>query len=320
MTPHQLRTFLAVADTESVGEAAARLVVTQSAVSASLAALQRELGVALLERSGRGVRLSAEGQVYAGYARRVLGLLAEAELAARGGADPGRGHVRLAVVPTAAEQVLPAYLAAFRRRHPAARLTIEVAPRDRAFAALDAHEVDLALAGRPPVSSRLVSRATAANELVLVASPELVGARGRVPPAVLGSRTWLLREPDSGTRETLLGYLAEHELAPPTLALGANGAVIAGAVAGLGLTLVARAAVRRELAAGQLRVVPADGLPLSRPWHAVSRPELPAPTALFVAELLRGVGGAGRDGMGVGRPTPRFHPPGEEPARRAGGR
>ena len=82
MTLNQLRTFLAVAEAGSVRAAAEDLVVTQAAVSASLAALQKSLGVALLEPDGRGLRLTAAGRAYAGYVRRVLGLLDEAGRAA----------------------------------------------------------------------------------------------------------------------------------------------------------------------------------------------------------------------------------------------
>ena len=91
MTLNQLRTFLAVAETGSVRAAAQDLVVTQAAVSASLAALQKSLGVALLEPDGRGLRLTAAGQAYAGYVRRVLGLLDEAGRSAAAAADPDAG-------------------------------------------------------------------------------------------------------------------------------------------------------------------------------------------------------------------------------------
>lgn len=288
MTPHQLQTFLAVAECGSVTDAADRLVVTQSAVSASMTGLQRELGVRLIERHGRGVRLTEEGTVYAGYARRIIGLLGEALIVARDGQRPERGHVRLAAVPTAAEQVVPAHLATFRACFPEAQVGLEVGSRDEVFHRLVDSEVDLAVAGRPPSSSSLVSQAVADNELVLVAAP------GQVPPlrggsailAHLGRMPWLLREPGSGTRETMVGYFAEHELAPPQLTLGANGAVIAGAVAGLGITLVSRSAVSRELAAGELIVVRAPGTPLRRPWHVVTRSGMPAPARLFLAHLL----------------------------------
>lgn len=287
MTPHQLRTFLSVADACSVSDAADRLVVSQSAVSASLAGLQRELGVRLLERHGRGIRLTDEGSVYAGYARRILGLLDEALIAARDGNRPERGHVRLGAVPTAGEQVIPGYLATFRRRYPAAQVSLDVGARDDVFARLVAHEVDLAVAGRPPASSALVSRAVADNDLVLVAAPRVVPTvRRRAEPARLAAVPWLLRERGSGTRETMLGYLAERELYPQQLTLGANGAVIAGAVAGLGVTLVSRAAVTREVAAEELEVLPASGTPIVRPWHVVTRADVPAPARLFLSHLL----------------------------------
>lgn len=288
MTPHQLRTFLAVADAGSVSDAAEHLVVTQSAVSASMAGLQRELGVRLVERHGRGVRLTEEGTVYAGYARRILGLLDEALIAARDGQRPERGHVRLAAVPTAAEQVVPGYLATFRNRYPDAHVGLDVGSRDEVFRRLVAHEVDLVVAGRAPASSSLISQAIADNELVLVAAPDLVtGHRGGTAGlARLAALPWLLREPGSGTRETMLGYLAEHELAPAQLTLGANGAVIAGAAAGLGVTLVSRSAVSREVAAGELAVIRGPGMPLRRPWHVVTRAEVPAPARLFLSHLV----------------------------------
>ncbi|MGH8976241.1 MAG: LysR family transcriptional regulator, partial [Acidimicrobiia bacterium] len=85
MTLGQLRTFLAVAETGSGRAASHRLVVTQPAVSAALAALQKEVGVALVAREGRGLRLTLAGTIFAGYARRILGLADEA-VAAAGGA------------------------------------------------------------------------------------------------------------------------------------------------------------------------------------------------------------------------------------------
>jgi DNA-binding transcriptional LysR family regulator len=287
MTPHQLRTLRAVVETGSVSAAAESLVVSQSAVSSSLAGLQKELGVRLFERHGRGVRLTEAGAIYAGYAQRILGLIDEALIAARDGNRPERGHVRLGAVPTAAEQVIPAYLALFRQRYPEAQVSLHVGSRDDVFRRLVSHEVDLAVAGRPPAGSPLVSRALADNELVLVAAPGLLpGQVGTADLAALGRATWLLREPGSGTRDTMLGYLAERELNPPQLTLGANGAVIAGAVAGLGVTLVARSAIAVQVTRKQLTVIGAPGTPMVRPWHLVTRGDIPAPTRMFLDHVL----------------------------------
>lgn len=282
MSEGRLRTFVALADTGSVRAAAERLYVTESAVSAAVAALARELGVQLVRRAGRGVRLTPAGDVYAGYARQVIGLLEQGRAAARGEDDPGSGRLRLAAVTTAADQVLPELLAAFRAAWPAVDLALEVGPSSRIWARLAEHEADLVLGGRPPAGVPATVLATRANDLVVVASPGIAFDLRTTP--------WVLREPGSGTRATTEAYLADHDVAPPTLVLGSNGAVIAGAAAGLGATLVSRDAVRAELTDGRLVVIDAPGTPLSRPWHAVAGPSPTATTRLFVSHLLQAPG------------------------------
>ncbi|MFV2178905.1 LysR family transcriptional regulator [Actinomadura sp. LOL_016] len=280
MTEARLRTFVALADTGSVRAAARRLYVTESAVSAAVAALTRDLGVPLVRRVGRGIRLTPAGTVYAGYARQVLGLLEEGRAAARGAADPGRGPLRLAAVTTAADQVLPELLASFRARWPEVELTLEVGPRRQVWSSLAAHEADLVLAGRPPADVAATVLARRPNELVVVAAPDVAAgfALDRTP--------WVMREPGSGTRAAADAYLAERDASPPRLVLGSNGAVIAGAAAGLGAALVSRDAVGAELAARRLVVVHAPDMPLERPWHAVGGAAPTATTLLFVRHLL----------------------------------
>src|SRR5665213_2702998 len=106
MTLRQLATFLELSRSGSVKVAAERLFVTQPAVSAVIASLQRELGVELVAREGRGLRLTPSGMVLAEYARRIQGTLDEAAVATVG-AGPG-ARLRLAAVTTAGEHILPA--------------------------------------------------------------------------------------------------------------------------------------------------------------------------------------------------------------------
>ncbi len=278
MTWARLRTFVAVADTGSVRAAAARLSVTESAVSAALASLQVELGAALVERQGRGVRLTAAGQVYAGYARKILGLLEEGAAAAGRGSVAERGALRLGAVTTAAEYLLPGLLASFRRRFPDVQVTLEVGVRDRVQQLLADHSLDVVIGGRPPRGQAMVTRAVRRNALVVVAAPTL-------RPDLAGT-PWLLREQGSGTRETTLALLDTLEIRPPTLSVGSHGAVLASATLGLGIALVSQDAAARQLSAGELVTVPVRGTPLLRPWHAVTGRAPTATTRLFVAHLL----------------------------------
>ncbi len=280
MTAARQRALVAVADTGSVRAAARELVVTESAVSAAISSLARELGVDLLARSGRGVVLTDAGQVYSRYARAMLGLAEEALAAVRSRPDPTRGELRLAAVTTAGEHVLPGVLAGFLRRYADVRPSLHVDRSDLVWRRLEAHEVDLVIAGRPPDHLAVTVGAIRLNRLLVIAAPS-VAATFDLP------RTpWLQREEGSGTRVAAEAYLQAREADPPRLVLGSNGAVVAGAVAGLGVTLISEDAVSTELAAGRVVPVRCTGMPLRRPWHVAHWPALPGTAALFLDYLL----------------------------------
>ena len=304
MTPSRLRTFLAVLETGSARAAAARLQVTESAVSASLAALQRDLGVTLFERHGRGLAVTEAGTVLADYARQILGLIDEGVAAARQGIGAETGRLRLAAVTTAGEYLVPGLLAGFRAVHPGVEITLQVGVRDRVLGLLADHQADVVIAGRPRPGSGLVSRGTRANALVVVAAPQAGQRLDRV--------TWLLREEGSGTRATALSLLQALQLDPPLLSLGSHGAVVASAVLGLGVTLVSADAVHEQLADGRLVAVPARGTPLSRPWHLLTGRAPTATARLFLLHATDPAAAGGlaftrratRRGDGAGRARP----------------
>lgn len=279
-TNARLRALVELAATGSVKAAAQRLVVTESSVSSAISALAAEIGVPLVDRDGRGVRLTPAGTRYADYARRILGLHAEAVIAARGESDPEHATVRIAAVTTAGEHLLPALLASFRARYPRVVLGLEVGPRGVVWPMLAAHEVDLVVAGRPPDGLGARVRAVSPNTLVVVGPPEL---QGHFDP---GAATWLQRETGSGMRATTVSLLSTLDVAPVQMTLGSHGAVVAAAVAGLGVTLVSRQSVRLHLEAGTLVELAVPGTPMQRAWHAVSQPVATAATNLLVRHLL----------------------------------
>lgn len=281
-TKARLRALVELADAGSVRGAAERLVVTESSISSAVRSLAEEIGIALVDRHGRGVKLTPAGQRYVEYARRILGLHDEAIRAARGEADPENGSVRLAAVTSAGELLIPAALASFRARYPGVALTLEVASRNAVWPMLARHEVDLVVAGRPPESLARTCRvrATSPNTLVVVGPPAL--AAGFQP----ATATWLLREPGSGTRSALAALLDELDVSPPLLVLGSHGAVVSAAVAGLGVTLVSQQAVQGQLDSGALVRIAVPGTPLNRPWHLVSQLTPTRSTGLLAEHLL----------------------------------
>jgi DNA-binding transcriptional LysR family regulator len=285
MTLGQLRAFLAVVDTGSVRAAAERLVVTQPAVSMAIASLQRSVGISLTIRDGRGLRLTSAGETFAGYARDVVALLEAGVQAAAGGTAPERGRLRLAAVTTAAENVMPAFLATFRKRFAEVEIHLEVGNRARVWDLLLHHEVDFVVGGRPPAALPFAVRATRDNALVLVAPAD---RRAATDAAGLADHSWLLREPGSGTRGAVVDLLTQLGINPPTLTLGSNGAIRRSVEAGLGVAVLSRDAVADQLERGLLVEWRVPPFPVQRPWHAVTRADRPVPATaeLFINHLL----------------------------------
>ena len=196
--------------------------------------------------------------------------------------------MRLAAVTTAGEHVLPTVLASFRDQHPGIELGLEVGTRE--------HVWGLLARTRPIWSSPAGHRARWRRASGPSARTCWSSSRRPVWPGDFdpGRTTWLMREEGSGTRETCEALLGALDADPPTLTLGSNGAVVAGAAAGLGVTLVSRDAVRGLLAAGEVAEVAVPQTPMRRPWHAVTYPRASAATEVMVAHLLAQGGPAER--------------------------
>jgi len=276
ITLNQLSSFLAVAREGSVSGAAEKLYVTQPSISAAVSALSRELDVELTERVGRGIGLTAAGDAFRPYAADVLGLIEQGRQAAREAADYSMRSLRLVAVATAAEYVVPALLRSFHRLYPEVNLSLEVANRATVFERVLEHEVDVAIAGRPPADERIAGVAFLKNELALIVAPDDRLASGRlVKPEQLADRVWLMRETGSGTRQLVAEFLAEHDLRPQTLTLGSNGAIKEAVRLGLGVSLQSRMAVAHELREGTIAEVSLRGGLPQRQWYALHSATVP---------------------------------------------
>ncbi len=272
---YQLRTFLEFARLGSVQETADALVVSQPAVSAALAGLQREVGVKLTERDGRGIRLTEAGKAYELSGRRVLALLDDARRRAQEIARGSAGRLRLAAVTTAAEHLVPSMLQMFRQRHPHVGVEIDVGNHVHVWNRLRNWEVDLVVAGRPPHDLPFRTLATRPHQLIVIAPPDDDPAR--LP---LEAATWLVREAGSGTRAATEGCFTALGIDPPRLSIASNGAISACVRAGLGYSLVSRDAVVDELESGALRQVDTAVTPLDREWNLVAARDRDLPTAV----------------------------------------
>lgn len=282
LTLHQLEVFIAVAEEMSVGRAAERLHVSQPAVSASMAALQRELGVDLIARNGRGIQLTQGGKALQRYASLVLGLVDEAVEATKAADAHMARPIRIGATSSLVTHVLAPILAQLRMFDPQLAFALEIGNRSQIWRQLANHEVDVAMTTQPPSVEPFVSLATMPNAFVVVARPGAVWA-GR-----LGEVTWLVREEGATARAASDEVIARLGIAPQLLVIGSDDAIKGSIEAGLGIGVLPGDVVAESLRQRTLVTVRTNATPLSQPWHLVVRTteRLDPSIRQFVADLV----------------------------------
>jgi LysR family transcriptional regulator, low CO2-responsive transcriptional regulator len=269
---HRLRLFRAVARHLSFTRAASDLAIAQPAVSHQVMALERDLGVRLLDRHGRGVQLTEAGLMVLETADEVLGrlddlsrTLAELEVGERGSVD-------IAADTTSGIYVVPGVLGAFHRSHPAIDIRLHVENRLGVLRRLMERSCDLAIMASPPQEVRCDVLPFLADQLVVVAAPgHRLAGRSNVDPATLAEERFLAREPGSGTRAATERFFARHGLELRiAMELGSTGAIKQAVAAELGIAVVSRWAIDMESRLGRLAVLDAIGFPIERRWSIVN--------------------------------------------------
>jgi DNA-binding transcriptional LysR family regulator len=193
----QLRVLKEVADHGSFSAAAAALSYTQPAISQQVAALERQAGAKLVDRSTRGVRLTEAGRALVGHAEAILARLADAEADLAAIRDLRGGQVRLVSFHTGGASLIPVATAAFRQRHPGVEVSLSVAGMATALDRLKAGEVDVALLIEPNFSPQprdaLLERVHLLDDPMFAVLPagHPLAAKRTLKLADLAGETWM---------------------------------------------------------------------------------------------------------------------------------
>lgn len=166
-----LRYFVAVAEELSFTRAAERLHIAQPPLSTQIRNLERELGVALFDRSRRQVALTDAGELLLEESRRLLTQIEQALSATRTAGVGEAGRLTIGFIPSASTSTLPGHLRAFRRRHPGVELFLRELPPDELAAQLHAGALDLCFLYLPFDDPRL-EQVVVARERLVAALPE----------------------------------------------------------------------------------------------------------------------------------------------------
>lgn len=269
-TFRQLSAFHAVARLGSVSMAADELHLTQPAISIQIRALEESARTPLLQRSGRGVRLTEAGELLAGYAARIIELWREAgeEMATLQGVFSGT--LRVGAVTTA-EYLLPPLLVTFANEHPKVKVKLQVGNRDEIVRMLAGQDIDLAIMGRPPAELKTEATAFARHPMAFLAAPgHPTVKQGEMGLADLAGMHLLVRERGSGTRATLERLFKDARL-PLRIGseMSSNEAIKQMCAAGFGVAFLSMHTCVLELQAGLLELLPMADNPVERDWYVM---------------------------------------------------
>ena len=142
---YRLRTLRAVARHGSISAAAEALYLTASAVSQQLGKLERETGEQLLERQGRGIRLTGAAELLVGHTERILSLVEEAEADLEAQRGMVHGDLTVGAFATAARDLVPPTLRDLRKTYPALRLGLREMEPDQALLSVGRGDLDVAI-------------------------------------------------------------------------------------------------------------------------------------------------------------------------------
>jgi DNA-binding transcriptional LysR family regulator len=263
MADRRLQVFYAVARQLSFTKAAELLFMTQPAVTFQVKQFEEHFNTRLFERSHGRISLTPAGRIVMVYAEKILGLSDEMET--RVGELTGEisGLLLLGASMTIAEYLLPQVLGEFKAHHPQVQAHMTVANSDTILQRVSDHALDLGLIESPSHQSSLHIEIFCEDELVVICAPNHKFARAAsVAPKVVVGESIISRETGSGTREFADNYFRECGVLPEELnivmELGSPEAVKGVVETGLGVAVVSRATVAKELKLGTLAAVRLD--------------------------------------------------------------
>ncbi|MFM5854746.1 LysR substrate-binding domain-containing protein [Aeromonas rivipollensis] len=270
LTLQQLKVFATIARHGNLGGAASELCLSKGAVSQSLQELERQLATPLFDRVHPRLQLNSEGRLLQPAAEELLTRMQEIEQLFGPDAEPS-GQLRLGASQTIGNYLLPALLAGGAQALGSApRVTI--ANTHLLCHALAHFELDLALIEGENHHPDLVSEPWLEDEMLIVAPPHHpLAGQLELPLRLLADETWVLREPQSGSREQFEQQIQPHlPRWQAGLELNTLEAVMLAVEKGLGISFISRLAVSDRLHSGRLvALTSSQSFPrqLSLVWH-----------------------------------------------------
>jgi DNA-binding transcriptional LysR family regulator len=273
MADRRLQVFHTVARLLSFTKAAEHLHMTQPAVTFQVRQLEEHFNTRLFDRTHNRISLTVAGERVYQYADRIFTLYGEMENSVRELTGEVSGVLLIGASTTIAEYMLPALLGDFKSKYPDVNIRLQVANTDHIVSMVENNSIDLGVVEAPVSNKNLVVETCRMDQMVLIVPKGHPLARERsVAMSRILDYPYICREEGSGTREVMLEHLNAGGIESCNLnivmELGSPEAVKGAVEAGMGISIISRATIAKELALNTLVAINIDP-PMERPFSFV---------------------------------------------------
>jgi DNA-binding transcriptional LysR family regulator len=264
--------FCTVVELKSFSKAAQALHLTQPTISVHIKALEDEFSTKLLDRLGRTILPTQDGEIFYRYAKEIVSLKENARRAMQQVTRTVSGKLVIGASTIPGEYILPQVLARFKKAYPDVMPTLRIADSKDIYESALRGEVDLAVIGKDVKDKNIVTRKYLGDEIILAApaaykASVLQKDEFRTVPL-------LVREKGSGSRSSLEEHLSRIGLTLDNLniiaEIGSSQALIQAVKAGMGLAFTSRLSIRDEIERGTLRAVKMKGILVQRNFYIIT--------------------------------------------------
>ena len=273
-----LKTYIEIINLGSFSEVAAKLSISQPAVSLQIQKLERDLGVRLIDRSQKVITMTEAGKRLLIFAKSIEKEWNRLRLDLDRLREEVTGDLVIAASSIPGNFLLPSFLAEFRVLHPTVRARALISDSVNVVAEVREGTYDVGFCGFLPEGQELESLKIGQDEIVLIVFPEHPFARRKaISLTELEGEPLIFREETSGTQRTLEALLSQAgfdiKKQSPSLVLSTTQAIVSAVEAQAGIAFASNLAIKKSLALGQVKQVPVKGLKLNRDFYCVYRRE-----------------------------------------------
>lgn len=269
-----LTVFKTVADKRSFSQAAKALHISQPAISLQIQSLEETLGARLFDRNNKRVVLTQAGRTFYKYATQIIEMYEQSQKEIAELTGLVKGKIKIGASLTIGEYVLPKIAGHFVKDHPEVNMSINIANTEEITKNLLTNALDIGLVEGPIKHSDLIIEKFMDDELVVIVPVNHPWAkRDFIPAENLLSQPFIMREEGSGTRQIMEDKLADFSIKPEDLQiimeLGSTQAIKEAVEVGLGISIISKWAIKKDLKFNNLGMTRVENGPFNRSFNLV---------------------------------------------------